>query len=91
MNYFSHSLLAVALAGMMSLPGYAADTSININTANAQQIAEVLDGVGLSKARAIVEYRDTKGPFKSSTGLLAGKGIGEATLKRNVEKITLDN
>jgi competence protein ComEA len=31
---------------------------VNINTASATEIADALNGIGLSKAQAIVDYRD---------------------------------
>ncbi|WP_107850489.1 ComEA family DNA-binding protein [Oceanimonas marisflavi] len=57
-------------------------TSININTANAEQLAQ-LSGVGPAKAAAIVDYRDTNGPFKSVDDLALVRGIGEATIDKN--------
>ena len=57
-------------------------TSININTANAEQLAQ-LSGVGPAKAAAIVDYRDTNGPFKSVDELAQVRGIGEATIDKN--------
>ncbi|MDJ0654815.1 MAG: helix-hairpin-helix domain-containing protein [Xanthomonadales bacterium] len=56
---------------------------VNINKASAQQIAESLDGVGLSKAQAIVEYRNRNGSFKHPDELVNVKGIGLSTLDRN--------
>ena len=56
---------------------------VNINTADAETIAAELKGVGLSKARAIVEYREKHGPFKSPGDLSLVKGIGERTVDRN--------
>ena len=38
---------------------------VNVNKADAETIARELQGVGPSKARAIVEYRETNGPFES--------------------------
>ena len=49
----------------------------------AETIAAELKGVGLSKARAIVEYREKHGPFKSPGDLSLVKGIGERTVDRN--------
>ncbi len=56
---------------------------VNINTATAEDIAQGLDGVGLKKAQAIVEYREQTGTFVSVDDLLNVKGIGEKTLERN--------
>jgi competence protein ComEA len=63
---------------------------VNINQADAATIADVLQGVGQSKARAIVEYREQYGPFESLDELVEVKGIGEATLNLNRERILLE-
>ena len=63
--------------------------SVNINTDDAETLADVLDGVGLTRAQAIVEYREENGPFASAEELTEVKGIGESTLARNSEKIDL--
>lgn len=56
---------------------------VNVNTADAATIAAELKGVGLSKARAIVEYREKYGPFQSPGDLSLVKGIGERTVDLN--------
>ena len=55
------STLAAAAALFFSSLSMAAP--VNVNTASAEQIAEALNGVGLSRAMAIVEYRDSNGKF----------------------------
>ena len=60
---------------------------VNVNTADAETISEALEGVGLSKARAIVEYRQKHGPFKSADDLSLVKGIGERTVDLNRNNI----
>lgn len=62
---------------------------ININTASAEEIADVLKGIGPSKAKAIVAYREEHGAFKSVADLAQVKGIGSATLEKNKERILL--
>ncbi len=62
---------------------------ININTANAEQLAAALNGVGQKKAEAIVQFREQNGPFKSVEELGQVKGIGEATLAKNKDKISI--
>lgn len=85
---FNKTLCALALSLAMALPAIAA-TPVNINTADAQTIAASLDGVGLSKAQAIVAYRDAHGPFKNVDEVGNVKGIGTKTLARNREAIRL--
>lgn len=54
---------------------------VNVNVADAGQL-ELLPGVGPAKARAILEYRKAKGPFKKVEDLLEVSGIGERALER---------
>ena len=81
------AIVALAFAGL----GAAAEPPevVNVNTADAETIARVLNGVGLKKAEAIVRHRETHGRFDSATDLTAVKGIGEATVKRNADKIVV--
>ena len=76
----STRLLAVLIA---CLPLWAFAGAVDINTADAETISAELKGVGLSKARAIVEYRKKHGPFKSPDDLSLVKGIGERTVEIN--------
>ena len=62
---------------------------VNINTATAEELAKVLTGIGISKAKKIVEYREKFGSFVSIEQLKEVSGIGQATLDKNVGKIAL--
>jgi len=62
---------------------------VNINTADAETLSAELQGVGISKAMAIVEYRQENGPFKSASELASVKGIGERTIEINRDNILL--
>ena len=62
---------------------------ININTANAEQIATTMSGIGDNKAKAIVEYRNSHGKFKSLDDLENVDGVGLKTVEKNKDKITL--
>ena len=64
--------------------------TVNINTADASALAAGLKGVGMSRARDIVLYRETYGPFATVEELADVKGIGLATLEKNRAVITLD-
>ena len=54
---------------------------IDINKADAATIAREIKGIGPAKARAIVKYRDTHGPYKRVEDLAKVSGIGEKTVE----------
>jgi len=60
---------------------------VNINIASASEIAEALNGIGLSKAQAIVEYREAYGEFSRSDEIVFVRGIGESTFEKNKSDI----
>lgn len=62
---------------------------VNINTADAETLAEAIDGVGLKKARDIIIYRQTHGPFASVDELVRVSGIGSQTVDRSRENLTV--
>ncbi|BFM11847.1 hypothetical protein R50072_20000 [Simiduia litorea] len=62
---------------------------VNINTASAEELAQKLKGVGMSKAKAIVEYRAKVGKFITVDQLAEVKGIGAATIEKNRAAISL--
>jgi len=72
---------------VLLLPVLAQAAPVNVNTADAETISESLQGVGLSKARAIVENRRKHGPCRSPDDLSLVKGIGERTVELNRENI----
>ena len=74
--------IAAAIA-LLSLPILSFAGQVNINTADAETISAELNGIGLTKAKAIVEYRQKHGPFRSVEDLSLVKGIGERTVDRN--------
>lgn len=86
MTLFRNLILAVALT-LAATAAFA--QSININTADAEQLALALNGVGEVKAQAIVEYREENGRFETAEDLLNVKGIGEKTLDKNFDNIDL--
>ena len=77
-------LLVIAAA---CLPLLAFAGPVDINTADAETLSAELDGVGLAKAKAIVEYRKKYGPFKTAEDLSLVKGIGERTVEINRDNI----
>ena len=79
----------VAIAKDISDEMAAEMVTVNVNQADAAAIANVLVGVGISRAQAIVDYREQYGPFYTAEELTAVKGIGQATVERNLSRITL--
>lgn len=65
------------------VPLWAFAGPVDINTADAETISIELNGVGIAKAKAIVEYREKHGPFKSAEDLSLVKGIGDRTVELN--------
>lgn len=62
---------------------------VDINNDDAEKLADLLDGIGTSRAEAIVAYRDEHGPFIAPEDLLNVSGIGPATLEKNRQKIRI--
>jgi competence protein ComEA len=75
------SLLVLLFA--VAAPLAAVAGPVDVNTADAATISAELQGVGMSKAQAIVDYRNTHGPFKSYEDLTLVKGIGVRTVEIN--------
>ena len=61
---------------------------ININTADVAALTQ-LKGVGAKKAEAIIAWRTANGKFKTVEQLMDVKGIGEAILATNRDKISI--
>ena len=74
--------MAAAFA-LLAAPTLALAGPVDVNTADAETISAELKGVGLVKAKAIVEYREKHGPFRSADDLSLVKGIGERTVEMN--------
>ena len=74
--------IAAALA-LLAAPTLLLAGPVDVNTADAETISAELKGIGLAKAKAIVEYRKKHGPFRSADDLTLVKGIGERTVEIN--------
>lgn len=83
MKFLKTLLIAAALFAQSAI------AAVNVNNATAEQIAEELSGIGISKATAIVAYREQNGPFKTVEELTQVKGIGLKTVEKNREEILL--
>ena len=80
----------LAAAAALTLSTIASAAPVNINTASAEEIATALNGIGMSKAQAIVEYRQTYGLFTRSDEIMFVRGIGDATYEKNKVDILVD-
>ena len=84
------ALITLIMASLFSMWAWAVGP-VNVNSAGAEEISEALKGVGMSKAEAIVEYRNTNGKFEHVDELVNVKGIGIRTIDINRDYILLDN
>ena len=73
--------LAVEVDAVKDAANTQVENRIDLNTADVTQLQE-LKGVGPKTAEAIVQWRDSQGPFTNVDQLLAIKGIGEKTLAK---------
>lgn len=64
--------------------------TVNLNTADVAILQKELAGIGATKAQAIVAYREEHGNFASVDELLEVKGIGEAILEKNRDKLSVN-
>jgi competence protein ComEA len=101
LSYFMLPLLAVASFSLNAATASAVSTPaaivsevpsrLDLNTADAGSLQSGLIGIGKAKAQAIVDYRDEHGAFATVDELLEVKGIGQALLDRNRDRLTVDN
>ena len=64
--------------------------TVNVNEADAASIANTLVGIGISRAQAIVDYRDQYGCFYSAQELTSVKGVGQSTVEKNLSRISIE-
>ena len=80
-------VIAVLLMSLIALAAWAGP--VDLNSADAETIARELNGVGVSRAQAIVDYREQFGAFSSAAELLNVNGIGPHILEVNKSNIVL--
>lgn len=78
-------ILSLGILGL--LPFLANAGPVDINTADAATIARELNGVGESRARAIVDFREKNGRFATPEDVMKVSGIGPQVLKLNRDNI----
>lgn len=61
---------------------------ININTADETTL-QTLDGIGETKAKAIIEYRNKNGNFKTTEDIKNVSGIGDSVYEKIKDNITV--
>ncbi|KKD01432.1 MULTISPECIES: ComEA family DNA-binding protein [Photobacterium] len=87
----------ILLASSVVLPGVVdasdkhegIEITININSANAEELDKLLLGVGPDKAQNIIDYREQNGAFATIDDLSKVKGIGASTVEKNRDRIQL--
>ncbi len=80
-------VFGLLLTGVVALTSWAGP--VDLNSADAETIARELNGVGVARAQAIVEYREQYGAFSSAEDLLNVSGIGTHILQVNKTNIIL--
>jgi len=73
---------------VLGATSYQGQQKVNINTADEATL-DTLPGIGPSKAKRIIEYREQNGPFKSIEELKNVSGIGEKTFEQLKDLITV--
>ncbi len=63
------------------------DDKVNINTASVEELSK-LDGIGQSKAEAIVKYREENGKFNAIEDITKVSGIGNNVYEKIKDNIT---
>ena len=81
-----HLILALVVS-LLAIPVWA--EPVDINTADADTLAEVMVGVGPTLATAIVDHRAAFDVFESICELVKVKGIGVALIEKNRDSITV--
>lgn len=76
------------LSSSVSASSTQGNSLVNLNTATDTEL-QSLPGVGPSKAKSIIEYREKNGGFKSIDEIKNIKGIGESSFEKLKDKITI--
>jgi competence protein ComEA len=85
------SITSLLLSAGLVLCSFTATAGpVDINTADASTLAKELNGVGPSRAQAIVAYRNEHGPFKSVDDLALVKNIPRKLIENNRDMLRVD-
>lgn len=89
-NIIRSAVLAVSLLTLLSFAGSTlASELVDINFADVDTISAALEGIGPTKAKAIIDYRESHGVFQNIEELSNVPGIGESTLNRIRDFVTV--
>ncbi len=89
LNLMNDSLVAIKSPQIKGGKESAIHNKIKINSASAIELA-LLPGIGGAMAERIVDYRNSRGGFKSLTELMNIKGIGEKKYQKLKDYIELE-
>ncbi|MEQ8289720.1 MAG: helix-hairpin-helix domain-containing protein [Gammaproteobacteria bacterium] len=81
---------AFVLITTLSMPLYAVDDAVNINSADAREIEKELTGVTETIAKRIVEYREANGPYMTKEDLLKIEGVEYDIININRNSINVE-
>ena len=79
----------IACAILLVAGAVYAGEPVNINTADAEALAAAINGVGVKKARDIINHRQENGPFESVDDLAQVSGIGMQTVDKSRGNLTV--
>lgn len=80
--------VAIGQVGSNAVTGNASG-KVNLNTADLSQL-QTISGIGAKRAQDIIDYRETSGGFRSVDDLKNVSGIGDKTLEKIREEVTVD-
>ena len=85
----SFVILAICGAAFADTQATAPAGVVNINTADAAQLAN-LPRVGMKVAQRIIDYRTAHGPFARTSDLMQVKGFGQKSFDRLSAYLTVE-
>jgi len=84
-----NGIKALAAIAALTFSSLTFASPVNINTATASEISEALNGIGMVKAQAIVDFRTTNGLFSSADQVTMVNGIGDSTYEKIKQDVLL--